>query len=140
MYPNAKVLIQTVFDDDHRVFAAICAGALGYVLKNPNPDPLVKAIFEVNEGGACMSPSIALKAMNMFKNQMVTQQPTYIALTDMEKEVLAGMVKGKSYQSIADTICRSYHTVHFHVRNIYEKLQVNTAQEAVAKALDGRLV
>jgi DNA-binding NarL/FixJ family response regulator len=139
-YPDTKVLIQTVFEDDHRVFTAICGGASGYVLKNPNPDELIKAIFDVNEGGACMSPTIALKAMNMFKNQFVKQQPTYIDLSEREKEVLGYMVKGMSYKMIADACILSYHTVHFHVRNIYEKLHVNSAPEAVAKAIEGRLV
>lgn len=140
VYPDTKVLIQTVFEDDHRVFSAICGGASGYVLKNPNPDELIKAIFDVHEGGACMSPSIALKAMNMFKHQFVKAQPTYVDLTEREKEILGCMVKGMSYKMIADACFLSYHTVHWHVKNIYEKLHVNSAPEAVAKAIEGRLV
>lgn len=140
VYPETKILIQTVFEDDHRIFSAICGGASGYVLKSPNPDEVIRAIFEVHEGGACMSPMIALKAMNMFKNQFVQAQTTYIELSDREKEVLGCMVKGMSYKMIADVCCLSYHTVHWHVKNIYEKLHVNSAPEAVAKAIEGRLV
>ncbi len=140
VYPETKMLIQTVFEDDHRVFSAICGGASGYVLKNPNPDELIKAIFDVNEGGACMSPTIALKALNMFKHQFIKAQPTYVDLTEREKEILGCMVKGQSYKMIADTCCLSYHTIHWHVRNIYEKLHINSAPEAVARAIEGRLV
>jgi DNA-binding NarL/FixJ family response regulator len=139
-FPDTKVLIQTVFEDDHRIFAAICGGASGYVLKNPNPDELIKAIFDVMQGGACMSPTIALKALNMFKNQFVQAQPTYIDLSDREREVLSLMVKGMSYKMIADVCCISYDTVHFHIKNIYKKLHVNSAPEAVVKAIEGKMV
>lgn len=138
--PETKVLMQTVFDDDHRIFTAICSGANGYVLKSPNPDDILRAVMEVHEGGACMSPTIAAKAMQMFKNQFVQAQPTYVALTDREREVLGCMVKGMSYKMIADACCLSFHTVHWHVKHIYEKLHVNSAPEAVAKAIEGRMV
>jgi ATP/maltotriose-dependent transcriptional regulator MalT len=87
-----------------------------------------------------MSPTIALKAMQMFQNQFVASQSTYIELTEREKEILGLMVKGKSYKMIAEAVFLSYHTVHWHVKNIYEKLHVNSAPEAVAKAIEGRLV
>ena len=138
--PDTKVLMQTVFDDDHRIFTAICSGANGYVLKSPDPDVILQAILEVQEGGACMSPTIAAKVMRMFKNQMVQAQPTYIDLTEREREVLGCMVKGMSYKMIADACGLSFHTVHWHVKKIYEKLHVNSAPEAVAKAIEGRLV
>ena len=138
--PNTKVLMQTIFDDDHRIFAAICGGASGYVLKSPDPEDMVRAIMEVYHGGACMSPSIAAKVMNMFKHQFVQAQPTYVALTEREREILGCMVKGMSYKMIADACHLSFHTVHWHVKNIYEKLHVNSAPEAVAKALEGKLV
>jgi DNA-binding NarL/FixJ family response regulator len=140
VYPESKILIQTVFEDEHRVFTAICGGASGYVLKNPNPEELVRAIFDVMEGGACMSPTIALKAMNMFKNQFVASQPSFVDLTPREKEVLGFMVKGMSYKMIADACNISYHTVHWNLKNIYHKLHVNSAPEAVAKAIEGRMV
>lgn len=139
-FPDTKVLIQTVFEDEHRIFSAICGGASGYVLKSPDPTELIRAIYDVMEGGACMSPTIALKALNMFKNQFVQAQPTYVDLSDREREVLSHMVKGMSYKMIADVCCISYDTVHFHIKNIYKKLHVNSAPEAVAKAIEGRMV
>jgi len=138
--PNVKVLMQTVFDDDHRVFAAICGGANGYVLKNPDPDTMLQAVIDVHSGGACMTPSIAAKVLRMFQNQFVQAQPTYVSLTEREREVLGCMVKGMSYKMIADACSLSFHTVHWHMKNIYEKLHVNSAPEAVAKAIEGKLV
>lgn len=139
-HPEVKVLIQTVFEDEHKIFSAICAGANGYVLKSPDPEQMLQAIMDVYDGGGHMSPTIALKAMQMFQNQFVTSQSTYIELTEREKEILGLMVKGKSYKMIAEAVFLSYHTVHWHVKNIYEKLHVNSAPEAVAKAIEGRLV
>lgn len=138
--PETKVLMQTVYEDEHRVFAAICGGASGYVLKSPDPEVIVQAIREVHNGGAHLSPTIAARVLGMFQHQFVQSQPTYIALTDREREVLGCMVKGLSYKMIADTCCLSYHTVHWHVKNIYEKLHVNSAPEAVTKAIAGKLV
>lgn len=138
--PDTKVLMQTVFDDDHRVFAAICAGANGYVLKNPDPEVMLQAIVDVHSGGAWMTPSIAAKVLRMFQSQFVKTQPTYVSLTDREREVLGCMVKGMSYKMIADACSLSFHTVHWHVKHIYEKLHVNSAPEAVAKAIEGRMV
>jgi DNA-binding NarL/FixJ family response regulator len=138
--PDTKVLIQTVFEDEHKVFSAICGGASGYVLKSPDPETMLQAIVDVAGGGAHMSPTIAIKVLKMFQNQQVRAQPTYVELTDREREVLGCMVKGMSYKMIADVCCISYHTVHWHVKNIYEKLHVNSAPEAVAKAINGKLV
>lgn len=138
--PDTKVLMQTVFDDDHRVFSAICAGANGYVLKNPDPEVMLQAIIDVHNGGAWMTPSIAAKVLRMFQSQFIKTQPTYVALTDREREILGCMVKGMSYKMIADACSLSFHTVHWHMKNIYEKLHVNSAPEAVAKAIEGKMV
>ncbi len=139
-YPDTKVLIHTVFEDEHRIFSAICGGASGYVLKSPDPDDLLQAIQDVYAGGAHMSPAIAAKALRMFQNQFVTTQPTYVELTDREREILTCMVKGMSYKMIADACCISFHTVHYHIKHIYEKLHVNSAPEAVVKAIEQKLV
>lgn len=139
-YPDTKVLMQTVYEDEHRVFAAICGGASGYVLKSPDPEVILQAIKDVYNGGAHMSPTVAAKVLGMFQHQFVQAQPTYVDLTEREREVLGCMVKGMSYKMIADSCCLSYHTVHWHVKNIYEKLHVNSAPEAVAKAIEGKLV
>ena len=139
-YPDTRVLMQTVYEDEHRVFTAICGGASGYVLKSPDPEVILQAVRDVYGGGAAMSPTIAAKVLTLFQQQFVQVQPTYVALTDREREVLGCMVKGMSYKMIADACCLSYHTVHWHVKNIYEKLHVNSAPEAVAKAIEGKMV
>ena len=140
VYPSTKVLIHTIFEDEHRIFSAICAGASGYVLKSPDPDDLLDAIQDVYNGGAHMSPVIAAKALRMFQSQFVQTQPTYVALTDREREILTCMVKGMSYKMIADACSISFHTVHYHIKHIYEKLHVNSAPEAVVKAIEQKLV
>jgi DNA-binding NarL/FixJ family response regulator len=139
VYPDLKVLMQTVFEDEHRIFSAICGGASGYVLKSPDPEVIVQAVKDVYNGGANMSPTIAAKVMKMFQNQFVQTQSTFVELSVREKKVLTCMTKGMSYKMIADFCCLSYHTVHWHVKNIYEKLHVNSAPEAVAKAIENKL-
>lgn len=138
--PETRVLIQTVFEDNDKVFAAICAGANGYILKSTRPETYVQAINEVFEGGTHLSPPIARRMTEMFQNAFVQKQSTYVELTKREKEVLGCMVKGMSYKMVADACQISYFTVCDHVKHIYEKLHVNSAPEAVVKALEMRLV
>ncbi|WP_414618046.1 response regulator [Dyadobacter sp. 32] len=138
--PTLKVLIQTVFEDDDKIFQAICSGASGYVVKNPDPGVYVQAIREVYAGGSHLSPSIARRVVEMFQQQFVKSEHTFVELTNREKEVLGCMVKGLSYKMIADTCGISFSTVATHVNHIYEKLHVNSAPEAVVKALEWRLV
>ncbi|UBM60905.1 response regulator transcription factor [Marinilongibacter aquaticus] len=138
--PEAKILIQTVFEDDDKVFQALCNGANGYILKSPDPEQYVRAIQEVHEGGSHLTPSIAAKVLNVFKNQLVQSQKSYIELTPREKDVLGCLVEGMSYKMIADSCGISYTTVNSHMKHIYEKLHVNSAPEAVAKAIKLRLV
>jgi DNA-binding NarL/FixJ family response regulator len=140
MYPSAKILIQTVYEDDDMVFRAICAGASGYIIKSPNPEKYVEAIKDVYESGSHLSPAIAARVVAMFQHQFVRQQPTFIELTQREKEILGCMVKGLSYKMIADVCDIKFSTVHSHIKHIYEKLHVNSAPEAVVKALEMRLV
>jgi DNA-binding NarL/FixJ family response regulator len=139
-FPTLKILIQTVFEDEDKVFQAICAGASGYIIKSPDPEKYVTAIKEVYNGGSHMSPLVAAKVIKMFQNQFVKGQPTYIGLTQREKDVLGCMVKGMSYKMISDACFISYSTVNTHIKHIYEKLHVNSAPEAVAKAIEMRLV
>lgn len=139
-FPEVKVLIQTVFEDDDKIFAAICAGANGYIIKNPRPETYVKAIEDVYNGGSHLNPTIAARVLAMFQNQFVQREQSYISLTAREKEVLQCMVKGMSYKMIAAHCDISFNTVHSHVKKIYDKLHVNSAPEAVVKALAMRLV
>ncbi|NNV57510.1 response regulator transcription factor [Limnovirga soli] len=136
-YPHIKIIMQTAFDDDDKVFAAIQAGAEGYILKNASIVQLSQSIDEVMNGGASMSPSIALKVMRYFSTQA---QPNNYHLTLKETEVLKHLSKGLSYKMIADQMGISYFTVNNHVKKIYEKLQVHSLGEAVAMAHKNKLV
>jgi DNA-binding NarL/FixJ family response regulator len=138
--PDTKVLILTSFQDDEKVFAAICGGASGYILKGEDIELVEKAIIDVNNGGGHMTPSIALKVMKMLQNPIVENQETYVRLTDRERQVLDCMVKGMSYKMVAGELNIAYHTVHDHVKNIYKKLHVNSAPEAVREAILRKLV
>lgn len=138
-YPHLPILMQTVFEDDDKVFAAICAGASGYILKGTSPQKVLEAIAEVYAGGAPMSPSIARKVLQFFKTQQ-TAPAEYFDLSNREKEILKYLVDGYSYKMIADACHISFNTVNAHLRKIYEKLHVNSSQEAISKALRQKIV
>lgn len=139
-FPHLPVLMQTVFEDEAKVFAAICAGANGYILKNIPPWKMLESIKEVYEGGSPMTPSVAAKVLKMFKDQNPKAGPGYIDLSDREKEVLTLLVDGLSYKLIAARLFISYETVHSHVKKIYQKLHVQSVNEAVSKALRNKLI
>ena len=139
-FPNLQILMQTVFEDNDKVFAAICAGASGYILKSTPSHKVLEAITDVYLGGSPMSPSIARKVLQLFQHQFAQVPQDYQALTPREKDVLSCMVKGLSYKMIADACQISFNTVHSHIKKIYEKLHVNSASEAVAKAIQQRIV
>lgn len=137
-YPDVKVVMHTVFDDDTRIFDSICAGADGYLLKNTSPLLLIRSLEEVMEGGAPMSPFVAQKVFQHFRTQPILNDD--FNLTTREKEVLELLVKGNSYKMIANTCSVSIDTVKRHLQNIYHKLHVNCGTEAVAKAIRHRIV
>lgn len=137
--PEVRILIQTVFEENDKIFAAICAGASGYIVKSPHPENYLRAIHEVHACGSHLSPVIAAKVIAMFQQEFVREQKSYIELTKREKEVLGCMVKGMSYKMIADACGISYYTVCDHIKHIYEKLHVNSAPEAVVRALEMKL-
>jgi len=136
---NANVLILTNFQDDHKILSAICNKAKGYVLKS-KVEKIEEAIKQVNEGGVHMSPTIALRVFEIIQSRLVQSQDTYVELTDREKDVLKCMVNGKSRKMIADHLSIAYHTVSDHIKNIYTKLHVNSAPEAVREAILKKLV
>lgn len=138
-FPTTKVIMQTVYEDDERVTAAICAGASGYLLKNSPPQKFIEAVEDAFHGGAPMTGSIAAKVLAMFQTKFETVK-TDSGLSAREKEVLQRLVQGKSYKMIAADLEISYVTVRFHMKNIYDKLHVNSMTEAVAKALQERIV
>lgn len=138
--PAVQVLMLTVFEDEERLFQALCAGASGYLLKRTPPAALLQAIREVHEGGAPMSPAIARKTLGLL--QKFGRQPDASAyhLTARETEVLAQLAQGYSAKMIAAELKMGYETVRSHLKVIYDKLHVASMTEAVAKALRERLV
>ena len=139
-FPNVKILMQTVFDENDKIFAAVCAGASGYMLKKTPPHKMLEAIHETYQGGAPMTPSIAAKVLQMFRHQSTPSSVEFVDLSDREREILGWLVKGKSYKTIAGECFISIDTVSTHVRHIYEKLHVHSKSEAVAKAIRQKLV
>ena len=139
-FPDIRILMQTVFDDDDKIFAAICAGADGYILKKAHPSKLFEGIFEVMQGGAPMSPSVARQVLNLFNNKHQVPKGNQFNLSERETEILSLLVKGMSYKKIADTCNISSTTVNSHIQHIYEKLHVHSATEAVSKAIQQKIV
>lgn len=142
-FPQVLILMQTVFEDDDRVFDSICAGASGYLLKNFLNTKLVDSIKELQYGGSPMSPSIARKVFNRMQQIPQLFKPEEVPeynLTPREKEVLGCIVDGLSYKMIADKLSISYETVRSHVKKIYEKLHVASLTEVVSKAMKERIV
>ena len=139
-FPNVYILMQTVFDDNDKIFAAICAGASGYMLKKTTPQKMLEAVRETYQGGAPMTPSVAVKVLEMFRVQTGVEKNEFIDLSEREKEILSLLVKGNSYKAVASACFISIDTVNTHVRHIYEKLHVHSKSEAVAKAIFQKLV
>lgn len=137
-FPEIKVIMQTVFDDDEKIFAAIQAGAEGYILKNTGADKLLQSIVEVHSGGAIMTPSVAIKVMKFF-NQHNQTEINY-NLTLKEKEVLIHLSNGLSYKMVANKMDITYNTVNSHVKKIYQKLHVNSIGEAISMAIKNKIV
>jgi len=138
-FPALQILMLTVFDDDEKVFAAIKAGAGGYILKNAEPTRLLHAISEVYNGGAPMTPNIAKKVLQQFQTFLPNEKEEY-NLSPREKEVLRWLVDGLSYKMIAGKLNITYDTVRAHMKKIYEKLHVASMTEAVAKAINQNLL
>ncbi len=139
-FPQVQILMQTVFEENDKIFAAICAGASGYMLKKTSPQKMIEAVRETFSGGAPMTASVAVKVLQMFRIQSGETKREFFDLSEREKEILALLVKGKSYKAIASECFISIDTVSTHARHIYEKLHVHSKSEAVAKAIHQKLV
>lgn len=142
-YPQIKIIMLTVFDNDENIFNAIKAGADGYLLKEVNPKDLHQGIIETLNGGATMTPSIALKTLKLFRNpnsfEDISNKEEY-NLTPREIEVLEQLSKGLKYNAIAENLFLSAGTIRKHVENIYFKLQVHNKLEAIHKARNNKLI
>ncbi|MBX7169770.1 MAG: response regulator transcription factor [Pyrinomonadaceae bacterium] len=138
-YPQMTILMLTVYDDDERIFDAICAGASGYLLKRTSPAKILENIREAVSGGAPMSPEVAMRVIKLFREVRPPEKVEY-DLTPHETRLLKLLVEGHNYTTAAEELKVSYNTIKFHMRHIYDKLQVHSKSEAVAKALQNRLV
>lgn len=133
-FPETIPLVLSVYEDDDRIFRALCAGAAGYLLKKTPPARLLESIQEAVDGGAPMTPAIAQRVVALFQRIRPPEAADW-RLTPNEARLLKLMVNGESYKSAAAVLGVSMSTISFHTRNIYEKLQVHSKSEAVAKAL-----
>ena len=133
-HPTAEIVMLTVYDDEPRVFAAICAGASGYLLKNTPPSRLLEAVRDVHSGGAPMSPEIARSVVRLFRQTMPAPDRSY-ALTPQEVRLLGLLAQGHSYRSAGEQLHVTENTIRNYIRSIYDKLHVHSKSEAVTKAL-----
>jgi DNA-binding NarL/FixJ family response regulator len=138
-YPKLTILMLSVYDDDERIFGALCAGACGYLLKKTPPARLLEALREAAAGGGPMSPEVAARVIALFREFRPPDRAAY-NLTPHESRLLKLFVEGHNYKTAAAELRVTVHTVSFHLRSIYDKLQVHSKSEAVALALKNRLV
>ena len=136
--PGAALVVLTVYEDNDRVFRALCAGATGYLLKNTAPAKLMESLREADRGGAPMSPEIARLVVEVFRKVHPPEKAQY-NLTPQELRLLKLLVEGHSYKTAAGEMAVSINTIAFHIQNIYGKLQVHSKSEAVARALNENL-
>jgi DNA-binding NarL/FixJ family response regulator len=138
-YPELTILMLSVYEDNERIFEALCAGAVGYLLKKTPPAKIIDSLREAISGGAPMSPEVARKVITIFKDYRPPERVEY-DLKPHEARLLKLLVEGHSYKSAALKLNVSVNTISFHLKNIYEKLQVHSKSEAVAKALQNHLI
>ena len=138
-YPSLTILMLSVYDDNERIFDALCAGAVGYLLKKTPPAKLIDSLKDAMNGGSPMSPEIARKVVALFRDFRPPERVDY-DLSPHEERILKLLVEGHSYKTAAAKLNVTTSTISFHLNNIYEKLQVHSKSEAVAKALQHRLV
>lgn len=137
--PGARTLVLTVYDDDERIFSALCAGACGYLLKKTPPARLIEGLKEAVDGGGPMSPEIAGKVIAVFRD-FRPQATLSHELTPHELRLLKLLAEGHNYKTAAREFNVSVNTIAFHIKHIYEKLHVHSKSEAVAKAIRGGIV
>ena len=138
-FPDLLVIMLTIYDDDERIFDALCAGACGYLLKKTPPVRLLESLKEAVAGGSPMSPEVARRVITIFRDIRPPERADY-DLTPHETRLLKLLVEGHNYKTAAAEINVTVHAISFHMRNIYEKLQVHSKSEAVAVAMRDRLV
>jgi DNA-binding NarL/FixJ family response regulator len=136
-FPDIEIIMLTVYNDPHKIFDSLCAGASGYLLKNTPLEQIKEAIEEIARGGAPMSPQIARKVTEYFRPKKSAKAET--VLTTREQEIVVGLVDGLSYKMIADRMNLSIETVRFHVKHVYDKLHVHSKAEVITRSLRGEI-
>lgn len=140
LLPEVVIIVLSVYEDNENIFEALCTGAAGYLVKNTPPARLIEAIHEAHDGGSPMTSHIARKVVSLFQKNYQPKDDADVRLTDREREILTGLSDGDSYGSIADTLFISVDTVRYHIRNIYQKLQVHSQSAAVSRAIRKGLI
>jgi DNA-binding NarL/FixJ family response regulator len=138
--PGTVIVVLSVYEDDENIFEALCTGASGYLVKNTPPARLIESIKEAHEGGSPMSSHIARKVVTLFQKNFKSPGDSDVKLTERETEILTGLSDGDSYMSVADSLFISVDTVRYHIRNIYQKLQVHSQSAAVSRAIRKGLI
>ena len=138
--PSITIIMQTIFEDEERVFSSLLAGASGYLTKDSPPLSIIEAVQDAYKGGTPMTPSIAKKIIQQFQLQNKTVSTKEYNLTTKETEVLRSLADGLSYKMIADKLSMRYDTVHTHIKSIYRKLHVASMGEAISKAIRGKII
>lgn len=138
--PEITVIMQTIFEDEERVFGSILAGASGYLTKDTPPLTIIEAVKDAYKGGSPMTPSIAKKIIQQFQLQNKILLTKAYNLTAKETEVLRSLADGLSYKMIAGKLNMGYDTVHTHIKSIYRKLHVSSMGEAISKAIRGKII
>lgn len=139
-YPEIQIIIQTVFEDQDKIFKAIKAGASGYILKSAPISKIIDAVRDAHDGGAVLTPQIASLVIHFFREQENKNRVPDYGLSEREKEVLGLLVTGLSYKQIADRMNLAYNTINSHIKRIYDKLHVHSVAEAVAKTINQGLL
>lgn len=135
-HPDVNIIMATVHDDDDHIFDALKAGAVGYLMKKVTPDELVNAIRDAQNGGSPITPNIARKVINTFQRAADLEEE----LSERELQILEQLATGRSYAAIGKKIFLSVDGVRHHIRNIYQKLEVHSRSEAIAKGISKRLI
>lgn len=138
-YADQVIVMCTVHEDDEKIFDALCAGAVGYLLKKTAPEDLKDAVSDAYKGGSPMTPRVARRVIASFQKPSATSREQ-VELSEREEEILSRMAQGKTYTAIADEICLSVDGIYYHIRHIYEKLHVHSRAEAVAQGLKKKLI
>ena len=137
-YPKIEILMLTIYNDDEKIFQSIKAGAIGYILKKTPTEKIISSIKEAFQGGAPMSPEVARRVIDYFKENPLSKISS--KLSEREIQILESLIDGLSYKAIGEKLFLSVHTVRFHLHNIYEKLHVKSRAEAVSLAIKNKLL